>query len=99
MPADLITTQPSPWGRRARTFGRLVLAVAVTVLHLAVAVVVLGVRIAHVITTVAATHAAYAELYLSRHTGRPPLGQATGAALAHAFATEFRTAYHATTTR
>jgi len=97
MPAALVTTQPSPWARRARTAGRLVLAVAVTVLHLVVAVIVLAVRIAHVITTVAATHAAYAELYLSRHTGRPPLGQATGAALAHAFTQEFRTAYTNTT--
>lgn len=97
MPAVLIAARPSPWQRRARTTGRYALALAVAVLHLAVASIVLPLRITHVILGMAATQAAYTELYLASKTGRQPLGQAAGVALTTAFAHEFRTAYHANT--
>lgn len=97
MPAVLVTTQPTRWQRRARIARRYALAVAVTVLHLVVAAVVLPLRIAHVILSMAATRAAYAELYLATKTGRSPLAQAAGVAFAAALADGFRDGYKTTT--
>lgn len=97
MPAALITTHPSRWRRRARTAGRIAASAAVTVLHLVVAVIVLALRITYAVITVTATAAAWTELYLAQHTGRPALGQVAGVALITAFGAGFRDAYHATT--
>lgn len=99
MAKSLITTTPSPWGRRARTAGWIAVATAAVAAHLVIAVIVLALRIAYAVITVAATGAAYAELYLTQHTGRRPYGQITGVALITAFGTGFRDAYRQTTTR
>lgn len=96
MPAPVITSQPSPWRRHARTSGRIALAAAVVAVHLLIAAVVLAFRITHVIASLAATGAAYTELYLAKRSGRPALGQAAGVAITAAFAAEFRTAYSST---
>lgn len=93
-----ITSQPTAVGRRARVATRLLLAVAVIVLHVVVAAVVPPLRILRVVVNAAATHAAYAELYLASKTGHRPLGQTAGFAVADAFATEFRTSYKTATT-
>lgn len=95
MPTPVITAKPSPWRRHARTSGRITLAAAVVAAHLLLAAIVLAFRIAHVIASLAATGAAYAELYLASKTNRPALGQAAGVAITAAFAQEFRTAYQA----
>lgn len=46
-------------------------------------------RIARVVADLAATYAAYVELYVAKKAGKPPLGQAAGVVLAEAFTAEF----------
>lgn len=90
----VITTAPRPWARRTRAAEQAVTAVLLLAAHLAVAVIVLAIRIPYTLLGMAARTAARLELRLSAATGRPPLGQTAGVALAGAFAAEFRAAYH-----
>ena len=98
MAAVLITSQPGRWQRRARTVSRAAVRGLLLALHLAVAVVVLAVRVPYTLLGIAARTAATAELRLSARTGRTPLGQTAGVALAHAFVTEFAAGYRTATT-
>lgn len=97
MPAVLVTTQPTRWQRRVRAAGRHAVGGLLLALHLTVAVIVLAVRIPYAALGIAARGAARAELWLAAFTGRRPLGQTAGVALAAAFTDEFITAYRQTT--
>jgi hypothetical protein len=97
MPHVLITTQPGPWQRRTRAAGRAAASGLLLALHLAVAVLVLAIRIPYTLLGIAARTAATTELRLSARTGRDPLGQTIGVALAAAFVTEFAASYRRTT--
>lgn len=92
MTTPLIVIRPRPWRRYARTSGRLSVATGVLLAHLVIAAIVLATRITYVIVKLAAVHAAYLELYLSKRTGKPALGQSAGRALAAAFTDEFHRA-------
>lgn len=85
----LITAKPTRWQRAVRRIRRVAVAGTVLAAHIGLGAVVLVLRIARVIVTIAATLAAWLEMYLAERTGRPPLGQTAGAGIAAAFTTEF----------
>jgi hypothetical protein len=87
-----VTAKPSRWQAAVRAARRGTVAATVLAAHLLLALAVVVLRIARVIVTIAATLAAWAELYLAQRTGKPPLGQTAGAGIAAAFAAEFTTA-------
>jgi len=88
----LITAKPTRWQRLLRATRSVAVAGTVLTAHVALGVFVLVLRIARVIVTIAATIAAWLEMYLADRTGKPPLGQTAGMGIAAAFTSEFRTA-------
>jgi len=88
----LITAKPTRWQLLLRATRRAAVAGTVLAAHVGLGAVVLVLRIARVIVTIAATLAAWLEMYLADRTGRPPLGQTAGMGIAHAFTNEFTTA-------
>jgi hypothetical protein len=87
MPRLLVARAPTPWRRLSLT----VLAITA---HLLIGVIVVVVRTARVVVDVIAATAMQAEQALAARTGRPALSQTGIGAIAAAFATEFRAAYH-----
>jgi hypothetical protein len=86
----LITASPNRWQQAVRWSRHAAVTGSVLTAHLALGAVVLTLRIARVIVTICATLAAWLEMYLAEHTGRPPLGQTAGMGIATAFNDEFR---------
>jgi hypothetical protein len=88
----LITAKPSRFQRAVRAARRAAVTGTVLAAHLALGAVVLILRTARVIVTIAATIAAWLEMYLAERTGKPPLGQSAGMGIAAAFTDEFNRA-------
>jgi hypothetical protein len=88
----LITAKPSRSQRAVRRIRCAAVTGTVFAAHMALGAVVLVLRIARVIVTIAATIAAWLEMYLAERTGKPPLGQTAGMGIAHAFTSEFTAA-------
>jgi len=92
MPRLLVARAPTPWRR-------IPLAALAITAHLLLGLIVGALRTARVIVNVVTETAVHVEQALAAHTGRPALSQTGIRALAVAFATEFRAAYHQPTTR
>jgi hypothetical protein len=87
MPRLLVARAPTPWRRVSLT------VMAITA-QLALGLLVMALRIVHAIDTLITDTAVHAEQAVAARTGRPALSQTGIGAIASAFVTEFRTAYH-----
>ncbi|WUH94523.1 hypothetical protein OG900_33205 [Streptomyces sp. NBC_00433] len=80
--------------RPIRGWRRIPLVALLLAAQVTVGLIVLALRTVRVAVTLAVTTAGAVEHQLAARTGRPALSQTSIAAIASAFVTEFRAAYH-----